>query len=259
MTHDTTTEAAHGGAEGGAPSLRGGLPEDTALDAFGIETDVALAAFGTNGRSALPPHGEVENPADPGGGGAAASPLATDPVPHSPVPRTARPIGVTPDPGSVPADRATIGHAPSEASSLPTQCTIMVQPQVRERFGRYQTAQKVEAGVEPTNAVVVKRAFLHAHRHHLWAQLREAVRHRQQPVSEEDHDPDGLFGEVPARRVDRGGVKHGVQQSFRPSPQELAVYDRYAAAYSFDNRSDFLDAVLDAFLPQLPASRRASR
>jgi hypothetical protein len=169
-----------------------------------------------------------------------------------------RPPGVVPTADADPVVRIKVASAPLEAGNLPTQCTIMVQPQVRERFGRYQTAQKVETGIEPTNAVVVKRAFLHAHKNNSWAQLREVVRHRQQPVGEEDQDPDGLFGEVPARRVDRGGVKHGVQQSFRPSQQELAVYDAYATAHHFDNRSDFLDAVLDAFLPSLP-SRRLSR
>ena len=88
------------------------------------------------------------------------------------------------------------------ASNIPTQCTVMVQPQVRQRFGHYQTAVKVETGIEPTNAVVVKRAFLQAHKSGSWAELRDAVRHRQQPVSAEDDDPAGLFGEVPARRVE---------------------------------------------------------
>jgi hypothetical protein len=257
MTRDTTTtDKAQAGTEDAA-ALRGGLPEDRALDAFAIDSEAALAAFAPSARAPLP--GPEETGTPDAGGEAAAAPLeAAQPVLPSSLPRVASPVDAAPASDAVAADRIEIGHMPPDASNLPTQCTIMVQPQVRERFGRYQTAQNVETGVEPTNAVVVKRAFLHAHRHNLWAQLREAVRHRQQPVSEEDHDPDGLFGEVPARRVDRGGVKHGVQQSFRPSPQELAVYDRYAAAYSFDNRSDFLDAVLDAFLPPLP-SRRASR
>ncbi|MEW2471069.1 hypothetical protein AB0919_39720 [Streptomyces sp. NPDC046994] len=149
--------------------------------------------------------------------------------------------------------------ASASTNNTATQCTIMVQPQVRQRFTHYQTTQKVETGREPTNAIVVKRAFLHAHKNDLWAQLREDVRHRQTPVSDEDADPEGLFGEVPARRVDRGGVKHGVQQSFRPSLQELAVYDAYAAAHGFDNRSDFLDACLDAFLPPLSTARRSGR
>ncbi|MFD1277887.1 hypothetical protein ACFQ51_55810 [Streptomyces kaempferi] len=51
-------------------------------------------------------------------------------------------------------------------------------------------------------------------------------------------------------------MKDSTQQSFRPSRQELAVYDGYAAAHGFDNRSDFLDAVLGGFLPALPAAPR---
>ncbi|MFI6658149.1 hypothetical protein ACIBL8_21800 [Streptomyces sp. NPDC050523] len=249
------------------PALRGGLPEDASLDAFAIDSDAALSAFRGRARSSPPVPEEPDGLVDDGGAvttisnAETASAAAADPAPASPVPRMAGPVGSEAIGDVAPERRIEITHPPADASSLPTQCTIMVQPQVRRRFGLYQTAQKVETGVEPTNAVVVKRAFLHAHRNDLWAQLREAVRHRQHPVSDEDDDPEGLFGEVPARRVDRGGVKHGVQQSFRPSPQELAVYDTYAAAYSFDNRSDFLDAVLDAFLPPLPTptSRRPSR
>ncbi|MFD9442454.1 hypothetical protein ACFWBR_30500 [Streptomyces sp. NPDC060006] len=135
----------------------------------------------------------------------------------------------------------------------------MVESQVRKRFTHYQTAVKLETGSEPTNAVVVRRAFLHVKKNNSWNILRERARHRQHPVTEEDNDPDGLFGDVPARRVDRGSVKNSTQQSFRPSRQELAVYDAFAAAHGFDNRSDFLDAVLDAFLPDLPTSRRSTR
>ncbi|EPH41478.1 hypothetical protein ABT390_34285 [Streptomyces aurantiacus] len=131
----------------------------------------------------------------------------------------------------------------------------MVEDQVRQRFGHYQDIVKAQTGREPTNAVVVRRAFLHARKNDLWAELLERVRHRQQPVSEEDDDPDGLFGDVPARRVERGAIKNGRQLPFRPSLQELEIYDAHREAYGFANRSDFLDAVLDAFLPPLPARR----
>jgi hypothetical protein len=260
MTQSTTTADQAETGEKDTPPLRGGLPEDSALDAFAVDSDAALAAFAPRKPSAR------STPAAPSTSNSdgAGTPTATEgssraEVVHpSPVPRIGTPAGdLVPTESAAPAVRVEVDRAPTQSSNLPTQCTIMVQSQVRERFGRYQTTQKVESGVEPTNAVVVKRAFLHAHRNDLWVQLREAVRHRQQPVSEEDDDPDGLFGDVPARRVDRGGVKHGVQQSFRPSPQELKVYDAYAEAYLFDNRSDFLDAVLDAFLPPLPNRRPA--
>ncbi|MEU9412221.1 hypothetical protein AB0E08_41915 [Streptomyces sp. NPDC048281] len=257
MTKETVGAGSQTEAPAGTPPLRGGLPEDTALAAFGIDSDVALAAFGSSARSSPSAEREAGGLDEAGGGEVATASVSAAPARATPAPRAPRPLVVTRDPA--PMAPIEIAHPGSDASRLPTQCTIMVQPQVRDRFGKYQTAQKVETGLEPTNAVVVKRAFLHANRNDLWPQLREAVRHRQQPISEEDHDPDGLFGEVPARRVDRGGIKHGVQQSFRPSLQELAVYDAYAEAYTFNNRSDFLDAVLDAFLPPLAPLRRATR
>ncbi|MFF7764205.1 hypothetical protein [Streptomyces griseorubiginosus] len=259
MTQSTTTADQGTPGEKGAAPLRGGLPEDASLNAFAIDSDTALAAFPPRKAS---PRTRVAASRASDSNGAGTPTAAGDSAPAEALrPSAAQSVapGIDLEPATDPAPVVRVGanRDASPSGNLPTQCTIMVQAQVRERFGRYQTAQKVDTGVEPTNAVVVKRAFLHAHRNDLWAQLREAVRHRQQPVSEEDDDPAGLFGEVPARRVDRGGVKHGVQQSFRPSQQELDVYDAYAEAYRFDNRSDFLDAVLDTFLPPLPSRRPA--
>ncbi|WP_344406923.1 hypothetical protein [Streptomyces longisporus] len=130
----------------------------------------------------------------------------------------------------------------------------MVDLEVRRRFEHYQTAQRLATGHEPTNAIVVRRAFLHAKRHSLFHQLRETVRHQQHTLTEEDDDPDGLFGDVPTRRVERGRTKSRTQQSFRPSGRELAVYDAYSSHHGFPNRSDFLNELLDAFLPPLPSA-----
>lgn len=141
-----------------------------------------------------------------------------------------------------------------EPGQRATQCTIMVSSSVRDRFAHYQLTKKMQTGREPTNAIVVRRAVLHARKNDLFAQLLEKVRHQQQPVEDEDHDPDGLFGEVPGRRAERGRMKDSLQQSFRPSYQELEVIDAITKAYGFPSRSDFLDAALDAFLPALPAS-----
>ncbi|MGA4844559.1 hypothetical protein [Streptomyces sp. G45] len=257
-------------AKNGGREVGGGLPKDDALDAFGLDSGTALAAFAPRAPRPAAPESPAPKTTATGGGEA---PRPTSPVPPpAPEPstltappqteaRAAPPPVPAPTPPSAPAPRPV--DVPTtyvtEVGNDPTQCTIMVRRTVRERFRRYQATVNAETGSEPTNAVVVKRAFLHAHKHELWARLREAVRHRQHPVSEADDDPSGLFGEVPARRVDRGGVKHGVQQSFRPSPQELAVYDSYAHTHGFDNRSDFLDAVLDEFLPPLSPTRRPTR
>ncbi|HEY5834944.1 hypothetical protein [Streptomyces sp.] len=168
------------------------------------------------------------------------------PPPPAPVePRPLRPLSVRSAPAPMAADQRAV------------QCTINVSASVRDRFAAYQLAQKVEAGAEPTNAVVVKRAVLRAYREDLWQQMREYVRHRQTPVFEEDDDPDGLFGEAPAgRQTVRGRARDTVQQSFRPTLAELARYDEFAAQQGFANRSEFLDAALELFLPALSDKRR---
>jgi len=147
-------------------------------------------------------------------------------------------------------------QGPSEQRS--TQCTVNVSLNVRDRFAAYQLAKKLERGSEPTNAVVVRRAVLHARKNDLFAGMLEAIRHRQAPLDDEDDDPEGLFGDVQGRRVERGRARDMAQQSFRPSYEELAVIDALVTAYGFTDRSSFLDAALDAFLPQLPEKRRRS-
>lgn len=143
---------------------------------------------------------------------------------------------------------------PSEQRS--TQCTVNVSASVRDRFSAYQLAKKLDRGSEPTNAVVIRRAVLNARKNDLFAQMLEYVRHSQVPHDDEDDDPEGLFGDVQGRRAERGRTKDTRQLPFRPSYEELAVIDALAAGYHFANRSEFLDAALDAFLPQLPDKRR---
>lgn len=138
-----------------------------------------------------------------------------------------------------------------------TQCTIMISQNVRDRFAQYQLSKKMAGEKEPANSLVVRRAFLHAKRSNLFSELLSSVYQQHNAVDEEDYDEDGMLGEVVGRRAVRGRLKDSGQQSFRPSEQELANYDAFTQAYGFPSRSDFLDAVLDAFLPQLPiASRR---
>lgn len=256
---------------------RGGLPEDDALDAF---ADAANKATGPRRRRRTP----FPSPADPPAPDSPPEP-PVEPEQHAPAdsderqpdpqPQTvlepepphdtqnlpAPSIEKTPEP--VPQDTARQPATVQirnlgEPGQRATQCTIMVSTSVRDRFAHYQLTKKME-GREPTNAIVVRRAVLHARKNDLFAQLLEKVRHRQQPVEDEDHDPDGLFGEVPGRRAERGRVKDSVQQSFRPSYQELEVIDTITAAYRFPSRSDFLDAALDAFLPPLPSGKGRNR
>ncbi|WP_069765989.1 hypothetical protein [Streptomyces sp. LUP47B] len=137
-----------------------------------------------------------------------------------------------------------------------TQCTVMVSNSVRDRFAHYQLAKKMAGEKEPSNALVVRRAFLYCKRKDLFVALLTDVYQQNNAVDEEDYDEDGMLGEVVDRRVVRGRLKDSGQQSFRPSEQELVTYDAYSQAYGFPSRSDFLGAVLDAFLPQLPAAGR---
>jgi hypothetical protein len=245
----------------------GGLPaDDGALDAFGAAARGAFEPRRRPRRSATP----VNTP----------SPAGPEPQPRTETPRA--PTGVEPAAAQVtfaaprmPSAAAT-RDAPAPRRSLPgvatlqvpdlgeagrhsTQCTIMVRTEIRRRFEHYQGITKLQTGREPTNAVVVRRAVLHARKQNLFTRMLESVRRRQQPVGDEDLDDDGLLGEVPNRRADRGRIKDSDQQSLRPSRQELAVFDAYVEAYSFANRSEFLDAALDEFLPELPANKRTGR
>lgn len=138
----------------------------------------------------------------------------------------------------------------------PTQCTIMISSNVRDRFSHYQLEKKMAGEPEPANAMVVRRAFLHARRHQLFGEILKNWYHQATAVDQEDYDEDGLLGEVVGRRSVRGRVRDSGQQSFRPSKQELATYDAFQTAYGFTDRSAFLEGVLDKFLPELPASRR---
>lgn len=278
MTDSATTEEQEG--------RRGGLPEDDSLDAFSAMANAATAPRRRRRAPAAPTAPEPQ--AEPMTVDAAPQPeepvaVNVEPEPEerqaakdedpAPQPEPARPTLVpqpSPSNGKLPTPAVpSIERAPApapdtdrqpatvqirnlgEAGQRATQCTVMVSTSVRDRFAHYQLAKKME-GREPTNAIVVRRAVLHARKNDLFAQLLEKVRHRQHPVEDEDHDPDGLFGEVPGRRAERGRVKDSVQQSFRPSYQELEVIDAITAAYGFPSRSDFLDAALDAFLPSLP-------
>ncbi|WP_425824640.1 hypothetical protein [Streptomyces fractus] len=92
------------------------------------------------------------------------------------------------------------------------------------------------------------------------AQLLPYVRTLQAQIRDEDLDTDldNLFCDVSERRPERGvSARRTTEQSFRLSRQDLAVYDAFADAHGFANRSDFLNAVLDAFLPALPARRKS--
>lgn len=194
----------------------------------------------------------VASPREPAAAQVAVRTQPTAPaVSHTPVPVPSPYREITVDQVTVP----DLGPTGSRA----IQCTIMASQSVRERIAHYQLSKKMEGKPEPTNAIVVRRAFLHAKRNNLFGKILADLQHQQNPVDEEDYDEDGALGQVVGRRPVRGRLKDSGQQSFRPSEQELATYDAFSAAYGFPNRSDFLNALLDEFLPPMPASGRRGR
>ncbi|MFE9437092.1 hypothetical protein [Streptomyces sp. NPDC006640] len=168
-----------------------------------------------------------------------------------PTTRTAIPRGLQAG-GVIEVQVPDLGPTGSRA----TQCTVMLSQNVRDRFARYQLEKKMAGEKEPSNALVVRRAFLYARRNDQLGQILASVYHQAIEVDEEDYDEDGMLGDVIGRRTVRGRLRDNGQQSFRPSEQELATYDAYSRAYGFPNRSDFMEGILDHFLPQLPGPGR---
>jgi hypothetical protein len=278
MSDVETTQAEDG--------FRDGLPEDDALaNAFtrprrrrkagGSASsepqsagDVATAPPAEPAPAPAPePEAEPEQPTAPV---AEAAPVAaSSPIPAQAAPEPEPAAGrevvvhpVTPLPERADAPLpvgellAAAAAQTGPSANTATQCTVNVSAGVRERFTAYQTTKRLETGAEPTNAIVVLRAVLHARKHDAFAAMREYLRHQQHPVTEDDDDPDGLFGDVEGRRAQRGRTKDSRQLPFRPSHRELAVIDILTRGYGFANRSEFLDAALNAFLPQVDKRRR---
>ncbi|AJF70375.1 hypothetical protein [Streptomyces vietnamensis] len=214
-----------------ADEKRGGLPEDEGLEAFGA---AAAVAFQSRSRVASTASGGSVKPDSAPGN-------RSDREPALPI--------------EAPAPR------PSAATPLlrrrgTDQCMVMVDGHVRLRFERYQTAQRQTTGREPTNAVVVRRAVLHAQRHDLYAEMLARLQADNRPSTDEDDDPDGLFGTPePSQRLARGRVKNREQLSFRPSAHELEVIDGLASSWAFPSRSDFVNEALHVFLPALKRER----
>ncbi|MFH8736838.1 hypothetical protein [Streptomyces sp. NPDC017964] len=229
------------------PEKRGGLPENSdALSAFAL-SQAAATAFAPPARK---PQQAVQAPVVPLPSG--EDPAAQPAVPAGDDARTRRPVPSGPSQAVEP--EMHVREVASEQTT--TQAMAMVSDDVRRRFEHYQTLQRQQSGHEPTNAVVIRRAFVRARRDDCFSQLLDEERRRQKLFAQEDDsDADDLFGDVPSRKAARGRTKGRVQLSFRPSRRELAVYDGWAEAYRFDNRSDFLNAVLAHFLPDLPQRR----
>ncbi|MDX3202806.1 hypothetical protein [Streptomyces scabiei] len=262
-----------------APAL---APEPPAADepAPASAPPAATAEEPARAPRAVPPS-EPEPTREPVGGGASTVPhQSAAPAPSVDAEPEAAPAETQPEPASTTAavEVRAVPVAVARTSPLPpglqggviqvqvpdlgpsgaraTQCTVMISQNVRDRFARYQLEKKIAGEKEPSNALVVRRAFLAAKRNNLFGAILTDMYQRANAVDEEDYDEDGLLGEVVGRRTVRGRLRDSGQQSFRPSEQELATYDAFSTAYGFPDRSAFMEGLLDNFLPQLPAAGR---
>ncbi len=133
--------------------------------------------------------------------------------------------------------------APAELSDLTRQATVMVGVDVAERFRDYQKEQG-RLGGQPTNTEIVLEALNDADGRYA------ALIAARQP----QHDPSLRFPGRAYRRRATSEPRRTTQLAFRPSHAELEEIDRLWLEAGARSRSDFLDAVLDHFLP--PARRR---
>src|SRR6266536_1951151 len=133
--------------------------------------------------------------------------------------------------------------APAELSDLTRQATVMVGVDVAERFRDYQKEQG-RLGGHPTTTEIVLEALNDADGRYA------ALIAARQP----QHDPSLRFPGRAYRRRATSEPRRTTQLAFRPSHAELEEIDRLWLEAGARSRSDFLDAVLDDFLP--PARRR---
>ncbi|MEU9416048.1 hypothetical protein [Streptomyces sp. NPDC048272] len=210
-------------------SKRGGLPDGDA-DLAALASSALGPSRGGNPAPAAPPQ--------PAG----SSPSPT-PSPGPPQPRAARTVAAPESPAQELDD--------AEETNLQnrfTQVTSIVDVAVLERFGAYQDAQKAKTGAEPANTVVVFEAINAAMRANKLGELSRAP----------EADPDDFLAiHTPGRRTSRERRKTD-QLSWRPTFGQLGKLDTAWKAH-FKDRSQFINAVLDDFLPELKPKRRPKK
>ncbi|WP_225636773.1 hypothetical protein [Streptomyces solaniscabiei] len=118
---------------------------------------------------------------------------------------------------------------------------------VLERFKAYQLDQKVRTREEPSNTVVVFQAINAAVKSGKLGEL------NSQP---EEDEGEFLSIHAPGRRTSRERRRTD-QLSWRPTFGNLDMIDGLWPEHNFKDRSQFINAVLDAYLPA--AKRRRSR
>ena len=159
---------------------------------------------------------------------ASAPQAAPEPAPAPPAPAATEPPAAEP--------------VPAAGDSRRRQVTVLVGVDVRDRFDAYRHQHRLR------NTAVIIDA-LNAAR----GRYRELVQARQP-----QQDPDALFGDaVPGRRLSTE-TRKTTQLAFYFTYREFGNL-QMVASQAGTNYSALLDAVLDDFLPPLPARRGSGR
>lgn len=216
---------------------RGGLPDG--------DVDLAALASSALGTSRNATKAAPSGPPQPAGAVAAA---AQPPAPPAPSAAPPQPRRSAPSPSATTRENAPAAD-PSASDDRFTQVTSIVEVEVLERFKAYQLDQKVRTKEEPSNTVVVFLAINAAVKDNKVAELNNA------PAD----DADGFLAiHAPGRRTSRERRRTD-QLSWRPTFGNLEMIDGLWPEHGFKDRSQFINAVLDAFLPEAKRSRRSKR
>ena len=186
----------------------------------GMLADQHADAGGDPAETDQPPAGHLQV--------APALPAVPEPAPGPPAPAAAQPPAAEP--------------LPAAGDSRRRQVTVLVGVDVRDRFDAFRHQHKLR------NTAVIIDA-LNAAR----GRYQELVQARQP-----QQDPEALFGDaVPGRRLSTE-IRKTTQLAFYFTYREFGNL-QMVASQAGTNYSALLDAVLDDFLPPLPARRRSGR
>jgi hypothetical protein len=185
----------------------------------------------------------------------AAAPDAPPPVATAPVVAATASVAAAVPPTTVtvpaaPAAEAAVSY--DQSRFAPT--TVMVGPQVGQRFEYYQDKQRRETGAEPSNTAVLLQAL-----NFCYGRYAQLIGVRRQPA-ETSALP--FPGHAPSRRA-TAGRRSTEQLAIRPTEAELAQIDALSRGAGARNRSEFADVVLEAFLqhevPVVPKTFKRKR
>jgi len=224
------------------PDQRGkGRLRPKAITGFGHpvgDEDMAGTRQGTNHLSVAPAPGPAPS-GGPGRGGT-DQPAA---APHPAVIAGAEPVtGAAAGPGEL--AEADAGEELGDLGTMVRQATVLLRVNVRARFTAYQRRHGGK-GAMPNTQVVFDALNACRHRYH-------EIMARRRPAAE----PGLLFDAAQGRgRRTTTDARPSSQLSFRPTHAQLGQLKQIAEAEGAPSVSAFVDAVLDAWLPQRRRSR----